>query len=174
MKPVNFIEIKKDKKDIKTLVLLLLPLCLLVGFIAFDIFTNFSDTKNKSSELISLKEANILETKIQSLKEENQEIDSKINFYNELEIEKSKDNDLIKSLEIFSANTSNNIFINSFSSSNQDINITGISLSSNLLDQFDQEIKKELDSYLLNEVNFEDGYYKFSYRGEVKWNLLWI
>lgn len=173
MKPVNFIEINKDTKDIKKIVLLFLPLFLLVGFIGFDIFQNiYYDNKNYS-DMVSLEEVNALEEDIQNLKIEREETDKKINFYKDLDIKKAMDKDLVKSLEVFSANTNNNIFINSFSSDDKEITITGVSLSSDLLDEFDQEIKNNLENFILNEVDFEDGYYKFSYKGEVKWNFLW-
>lgn len=172
MKPVNFIEVKKEKIDIKNIVLLLLPLFLLVGFIALDIFQNIYSSNKSNLEMVSLEEVNALEENIQDLKIKKEETDKKINFYKDLDRKKSMDRDLLKSLEVFSANSNNNIFINSFSSDAQDISLTGLSLSSDLLDKFDQEIKNSLENFILSEVNFEDGYYKFSYRGEVKWNFL--
>lgn len=173
MKPVNFIEVKKENKDTKNIVFLLLPLCLVVGFIVFDVFVNVSNKNDNLAELVSLEEANVLEEKIQSLNVENQENSKKIEFYNELDEKKALDKDLLKSLEAFSAHSNDNIFINSFSSNAEDIRITGISLSSDLLDDLDQRIKKDLNNFVLDEVNFEDGYYKFFYKGELKWNFLW-
>lgn len=171
MKPVNFIEVEKTNKNTKSIILLLLPAFLLVAFIIFDLFFNIYENSKSSADLISLEEFRTLETKIQDLELEQEETNKKINYYNHLENEKNKEEKALEAIELFANNSNDNIFINSVSYNSNDLSFIGNSLNSDLLDSFDNQVLRNLNDLILSEVNYENGYYKFVYKGEVRWNF---
>lgn len=168
MKPVNFVEVKKERKDFKKNFLFLIPLFVLILFIAYDIGTNY-ETSNKDQSYISLQEVNNLNDKINTLEIENHESELIMDFYKSLEERKHEEDELSKMLTLFLEETSENIFLSSFSYDKDILIVRGVSLSSDLLDNFDKLISKKTDRLVLNEVIFQNGYYEFSYKGELQW-----
>lgn len=171
MKPVNFIEVEKTNREIKSIILLLLPAFLLLAFIMFDLFFNVYRNTKTTEDLVSLDEFRTLETKIHDLELEKEETKKKINYYNHLEKEKLKEGEVLETIKLFANNSNDNIFINSFSYNATDLSFIGSSLSSDLLDNFDNQVLRSLNDLILSEVNYENGYYKFVYKGEAKWNF---